>query len=594
MKVKEMMEALQLNRESDKPNQLMTVWGEHLRRDSVLSEYPRPQMVRDNYTILNGKYEYAITHSTSFPQSYDGEILVPFSPEAALSGVNRQLKPNEALWYRKSFFLNKIPPQKRLLLHFGACDERCRVYVNKHLAGQHSGGYQAFSFDITSLLVEGENILQICVRDKSDTSYHGRGKQMLNNAGMFYTAQSGIWQTVWYEWVPEVYLERIHILPRYDEDSVEFVLFPNKKAEQKEEKRLCRIVIYEDGIAISEQTAYDGTTLVLAVPNKKSWSPVRPFLYQVVITYGEDEISSYFGMRLFSVERDIRGVPRLCLNHVPYFQKGVLDQGYWPEGLLTPPSDEAMIHDIQMAKKLGYNMIRKHCKIEPMRWYYHCDRLGMLVWQDMINGGENYNLVMTSYLPTVFKKLRSLKDNHYGYTSRLNPKGRREWKKECVETIEQLYNSPSVCTWVLFNEGWGQFDAVENTKMVCELDDSRWIDAHSGWFDQNAGDMRSVHIYFFDLIAERSKKPYVISEYGGLAYGIAEHSYSKEVFGYGNYDTAEEFQQAYQSMEEEIELLREKGLCAAVYTQLTDIEEEVNGLLTYDRKISKLEIEKGL
>lgn len=579
-----MIGSLQLQKKESSKKQLMTVWGEHLNKDKVLQEYPRPQMVRNNYTILNGLWHYAFTANSKMPEQYDGKILVPFSPETYLSGVGRQLQPKEFLWYERSFILEELPSDKRLLLNFGACDERCRVYVNGAQAGFHSGGYQAFSIDITAYVVQGENRLQVCVRDRSDTSYHGRGKQKLENGGMFYTAQSGIWQTVWYEWVPDIYIKRLHINPLYDMDSVEFELFTNEKEGAGQQ---CKVVIYEDEVPISELTVTSSHRITLPVPNKHSWSPIDPFLYQVVISYGQDKIASYFGMRCFTVEKDVDKIPRLCLNHVPYFQQGVLDQGYYPESLMTPVSDEAMIQDIKAAQKHGFNMIRKHCKIEPMRWYYHCDRLGMLVWQDMINGGDDYHMIYTSYIPTVFKKLRRLSDNHYGFMSRSNPKGRREWKKECLETIEQLYNCTCICTWVLFNEGWGQFDAAQNTDMVKAVDSSRFIDSHSGWFDQNAGDMRSVHIYFFDLMAEHSKKPYVISEYGGLACGIREHSYSDNVFGYGTF-TNKEWKKEYQKMQRKIQSLYSEGLCAAVYTQLTDIEEEVNGLLTYDRKVFKL------
>ena len=587
MKVKEMIGALQLHKKNTDSHQLMTVWGEHLDCTKVLEEYPRPQMVRSNYTILNGMWNYAFTSSSRMPEKYDGEILVPFSPESYLSGVHRQLQPKEFLWYQRTFHLQEIPDKQRLILHFGACDERCRVYINGAQAGFHSGGYQAFSMDITSYIMQGENCIQVCVRDRSDTSYHGKGKQKLQNGGMFYTAQSGIWQTVWYEWVPDIYIERLHITPLYDESNVEVELFTNEK---EDEYQQCKVVIYENEVPVSELTVTGMRKVVLPVPDMHSWSPVDPFLYQMIITYGEDQIAGYFGMRCFSVEKDENNIPRLCLNHVPYFQNGILDQGYYPESLLTPVSDEAMIQDIQMAKKHGFNMIRKHCKIEPMRWYYHCDRLGMLVWQDMINGGEEYHMLYTSYIPTVFKGMRKLKDNHYGLMSRKNPKGRREWKKECLETVEQLYNCTCICTWVLFNEGWGQFDAVENTEMVRSHDRTRLIDAHSGWFDQNAGDMRSVHIYFFDLAAESGKRPYAISEYGGIACGISGHTYSDEIFGYGNC-SVREFKKQYKEMQNKIQRLYTQGMSAAVYTQLTDIEEEVNGLLTYDRRVSKLDMQ---
>lgn len=585
MKIREMLEALQLKRVDSEGKQLMTIWGEHFNADKVLEEYPRPQLVRDNYTILNGKYKYAFTKSSRMPEKYDGEILVPFSPETVMSGVGRQLQPNEFLWYERNIELNETPKDKRIILHIGACDERCRVYVNGAQVGHHSGGYQAFSFDITSYVGLGDNKLQICVRDRSDTSYHGRGKQKLKNGGMFYTAQSGIWQTVWYEWVPDIYIQRLHIIPLYDDDSVQIEFFTNENGDSD---KFCSVRIFENDTIVSEWKGHSVPKVTLPIPNKKSWSPVSPFLYQIEIIYGEDKIESYFGMRHFSVENDINGIPRLCLNHIPYFQNGILDQGYWPESLMTPVSDEAMIHDIETAKALGFNMIRKHCKIEPMRWYYHCDRIGMLVWQDMINGGEEYNLIKTSYIPTVVKSMRRLKDNRYDFMSRKNPRGRREWKKECLETIEQLYNCPCICTWVLFNEGWGQFDSKENTQMVLKKDSTRIMDSHSGWFDQDAGDVNSVHIYFFDLKAQIGKKPYVISEYGGLTYAIEDHSYSDNIYGYGNYLKAADYIKAYNEMMKKIESLYKDGLCAAVYTQLTDVEEEANGLMTYDRKVIKV------
>jgi hypothetical protein len=293
-------------------------------------------------------------------------------------------------------------------------------------------------------------------------------------------------------------------------------------------------------------------------------------------------------MRHFSVENDIDGIPRLCLNHRPYFQNGILDQGYYPESLMTPISDEAMINDIMVAKDKGFNMIRKHCKIEPMRWYYHCDHLGMLVWQDMINGGSSYNLMKTCYIPTVVKALRNKNDSDYAYMGRTDKKGRREWKKECKDTIKQLYNCTSICTWVLFNEGWGQFDAVENTAMVRGIDNTRIIDSHSGWFDQNAGDVKSEHIYFFDLKVKKSDKPYVLSEYGGISLAVEDHIYSDNHFGYGRHEDKDTFTSEYNSLQKRITQMKGEGLSAAVYTQLTDIEEEVNGIMTYDRKRVKI------
>lgn len=601
MKIREIMETLQLNKLLDKGdrehNQLMTQWGEAIANEQtevVLTEYPRPQLARKNYTILNGIWKYAFTKEDARPVIWDGDIRVPFSPETYLSGVQRQLKPEELLWYERRLIIDWIPMEKRLLLNFGACDERCRVYVNDTLAGVHSGGYQAFSIDITDYIEVGKNTLRLCVQDKSDTSYHGRGKQALKNGGMFYTAQSGLWQTVWCEWVPETYIQELRITPDYDRDSVILEITSNKCLEEiiSTEMISCKILLFDQNQIVNEVKANvqinEKAVITLMIPDKKIWTPEHPFLYDIRIVYGEDMVESYFGMRLFTVEPDSKGVPRLCLNHLPYFQKGILDQGYYPESLLTPVSDAAMIFDIETAKAKGFNMIRKHCKIEPMRWYYHCDRLGMLVWQDMINGGTTYNLVKTCYIPTVLFPLRHKRDNDYGYTSRSDKIGREEWKKECIETVRQLYNCTSICTWVLFNEGWGQFDAKENTDMVRTVDNTRIIDAHSGWFDQDAGDLKSEHIYFFELVAKKSKKPYVISEFGGISLAISDHTYSDRYFGYGSQGDKEALKSAYNDLDKRVQELKKEGLCASVYTQLTDIEEEINGIMTYDRKVVKL------
>lgn len=597
MKIKEILGALQLDkildRDAGKHNRLMTAWGERVAQGqtgTVLTEYPRPQMARRNYTILNGMWKYAFTKDEKKPAAWDGEIRVPFSPETLLSGVERQLQPGEYLWYEREIETGRISGHERLLLNFGACDERCRVYVNGVYAGNHAGGYQAFTIDITAYIHTGNNVLQVCVQDDSDTSYHGRGKQMLKNGGMFYTAQSGIWQTVWCEWVPALYIRELRITPDYDNDSVCIEAVPSQT--DGGETIPYKVLVFDGnqiaGEGRTEAASGETASIRIGISNKKSWSPDTPFLYGLRIVYGADVVESYFGMRHFSVENDGEGIPRLCLNHAPLFQKGILDQGYYPESLLTPVSDEAMISDIATAKAKGFNMIRKHCKIEPMRWYYHCDRLGMLVWQDMINGGTTYNLIKTCYIPTLLSPLRHKKDNDYAYTSRADKAGRDEWKKECAETVRQLYNCTSICTWVLFNEGWGQFDAKENTDMVRAIDSTRIIDSHSGWFDQGAGDVKSEHIYFFELVAKKSDKPYVLSEFGGISLAVLGHTYSDRYFGYGRHADMEAFRAAYDDMDRKIKELEGEGLCASVYTQLTDIEEEVNGIMTYDRKVVKL------
>jgi hypothetical protein len=597
VKVKEMVGALQLDklrgRESVQKNQLVTIWGEELIGTSgsgVLEEYPRPQMVRQDYTILNGTWKYAITSDNIMPSKWDGGIRVPFSPESYVSGVARQLMPDEYLWYGCDIDIAEVLDGKRLLLNFGAVDERCRIYINGIQAGKHSGGYQAFSIDITKYINQGKNNIQLCVQDKSDTSYHGRGKQKLDNGGMFYTAQSGIWQSVWCEWVPDIYIKELMITPDYDNDSVIISVTPNISDLDKNVP--FKVTVLDNNQEVSRSQTLtplgDKASLTLHISDKKSWTPESPYLYGLKIEYGEDKVDSYFGMRIFTVEKGKDGVSYLCLNHEPYFQNGILDQGYYPESLMTPISDEAMVYDIKTAKSKGFNMIRKHCKIEPMRWYYHCDRLGMIVWQDMINGGNSYNLLKTCYIPTVVQALRNKKDNDYAFMGRTSKKGRLEWKKECREVVKQLYNCTSICTWVLFNEGWGQFDAVENTQMVREIDNTRIIDSHSGWFDQNAGDVKSEHIYFFDLQVKLSDKPYVLSEYGGISLAVENHVYSENHFGYGKHETPDTFKAEYNKLQKRIKEMQKEGLSAAVYTQMTDIEEEINGIMTYDRKIIKI------
>ena len=388
--------------------QLKTRWADHVDVNNVLGEYPRPLMRRKSYVNLNGTWKYAIRDTKGFPKKMDGKILVPFSPEAALSGVNRQLQPQEYLWYKRRL-PEEIRPEegKRWLLHFGAVDQYAAVYINGKKAGRHLGGYLPFSIDITEYLREENNYVTVKVRDFTDTSYHSRGKQKLNRGGMFYTAQSGIWQTVWMEQVPENYIANVKITPLYDHAAVMIQVdeaCPVKTVEQEQEKA----IEYEVEITARKMWPVRakgriGTPLVVKLPYMRSWSPEDPFLYDVSITMGDDKVDSYFAMRKIEVKNDDKGIPRMYLNNEPYFQKGVLDQGYWPDGLYTAPTDEAMIYDIQKMKDLGFNMIRKHIKIEPQRWYYHCDRIGMLVWQDMVNGGREYKSWYVTYLATAMQ-----------------------------------------------------------------------------------------------------------------------------------------------------------------------------------------------
>lgn len=589
---------------AEKSKALYTEWGEALQQQvkeaieqgkeqeiCPLSEYPRPQLVRENYTCLNGFWDYRFTREKTMPKTYEGKILVPFSPESKLSQVGRVLLPRESLWYRRKFVVDEIARGYRLLLHFGAVDQRASVYLNGTKVKKHTGGYLPFTIDITNHVSVGENELVVRVTDDTDTSYHARGKQKLVHSGIFYTPQSGIWQTVWYEWVPETYIKQLILIPKYDKKRI--VIRPILAGTRPSEAQSMKVEITKGE---QELLTYEGEAapISLSVEDKRgeidSWSPESPFLYSLKVTIGNDQVESYFAMRKIHVARDKNNVPRMYLNNQLYYQKGVLDQGYWPDGLYTPGSDAAYLFDILTMKELGYNMIRKHIKIEPLRWYYHCDTLGMLVWQDMVNGGETYGMLRLCYLLSVVPWLKAcVKDHHYGYFSRKDVRGRKEWKKECLETVRHLRNCPCIVMWVLFNEGWGQFDSKELSKLVKCLDKTRLVDHASGWFDQKAGDIRSEHTYFRSLKVRPEKRAFVLSEFGGYACHLPGHTYSDQIFGYQTFSSCREFAKAYHALyKKQVEPLKRKGLCASVYTQLSDVEEEVNGILTFDRKCNKL------
>ncbi len=560
---------------------MKTIWGEQLDPRNVLTEYPRPQMVRDSYLNLNGPWDYAITRRESQPEAFDGQIIVPFSPESELSGVSRSLKPKEWLWYRRELVLPEGFNKGRVILHFGAVDQTAWVYVNGIKVCRHIGGFMPFSVDITDQLADS-NILTVKVQDLSDTSWHSRGKQKSRRGGIWYTAQSGIWQTVWLESVPEQYISGLRVTPKYDESAVEIIV-------QSASDSSC-FVSMEDGRRFMVKA---NTPLTVQMPGFEAWSPENPRLYNFEVTLGEDNVSSYFGMRKFSVEADEKGVQRLFLNGKPYFHNGLLDQGYYPDGLLTPPSDEAMIYDIQTMKNCGFNMLRKHIKVEPLRWYYHCDRLGMLVWQDMINGGEKYKFTTIS-VPLVTGKY--IKDSRYGRFGRKNAEGRAQYYAELDEMLDTLYNTVSVAMWVPFNEGWGQFDAAKAVERILAKDTTRTIDHASGWHDQYIGQTKSLHVYFrpYKFRKDKLGRAVMLTEFGGYNCCIEGHSYiSKAEFGYKKTSDTAELLKLYKELyERQIIPAKAKGLCATVYTQVTDVEDEVNGLLTYDRKVEKLPAEE--
>ena len=549
-------------------------------RDCPLAEYPRPQMVREDWTCLNGRWDHAVTASDAVPEEWDGEILVPFPPESELSGVKRILKPGEFLWYRRKYAA-KAGKGKRTLLHFGAVDQTAVLYVNGKEAGSHAGGYTAFTFDVTDLLKEGENELLLKVTDDFDLRGFARGKQSMKPGGIWYTPVSGIWQTVWAEEVPEGYVSSLKIEPDPDNHA-------------------CYVTVLSDGEGEAEVSYCGGTVtgranerIRLDLPEFRWWSPEDPYLYDFEVKLGEDRVRSYFGMRKFSVGKDGDGNPRLFLNGRPYFHNGLLDQGYWPDGIYTPPADEAMVYDIRTMKEMGFNCLRKHIKIEPDRWYYHCDRLGMLVWQDMPSGGGKYS-PLVQFLPVMFNRF-SLKDDKYKLFARADEEGRKQYYRDLEDMVRQLYNCPCVAVWVPFNEGWGQFDAAKAVERILSIDTSRTVDHASGWHDQHIGETQSLHIYFKPVKFRRDRygRAVCLTEFGGLTLGIEGHTFDARKFGYirsADQDKlARDFEDLY---EKQIFPAMEQGLAAAIYTQVSDVEGEVNGLLTYDREVVKIPAER--
>lgn len=561
---------------------MLTKWGKALDQKNILPEYPRPQFRRENCEILNGAWEYAITGVTAQtpPDRFDGTILVPFSPESELSGAGHTLKPGECLWYRRQIEapLGFDANTEDLILHFGAVDQFAEVRLNGVTLMHHAGGYLPFSVILSEAFVGGiPNELVVRVRDETDTSCWSRGKQSSQPGGIWYTPQSGIWQTVWLERAPKRRIEAIIIKPLFDESAVQITAWTNCGG---------------GGVVqlLGNETVFiSGTPLILPMDGFTPWSPEEPKLYDFSMTFERDHVESYFAMRKFSVELDAQGTPRLFLNNAPYFHNGVLDQGYWPDGLYTAPSDEAMVYDIELMKSMGFNTLRKHIKVEPLRWYYHCDRLGMLVWQDMVNGGGKYDKKAVT-LPLVFGNSHS--DSDYAYFAREEVRGREAYTRELQETVMLLYNTPSVAMWVPFNEGWGQFDAKKAVDAIRSLDDTRTIDHASGWHDQKVGDVKSLHVYYkpYRFSKDSIGRAVVLSEFGGYSQHIAEHSFSQKEFGYRRYQSADALISAFEKLYlREVIPAKAKGLSASIYTQLSDVEQETNGFVTYDREQVKMD-----
>ncbi len=564
-------------------DRIKTEWATRIDPKAPLPEYPRPQMVRDAWQNLNGLWDYALKPAGSnVPSSFDGKILVPYPVESSLSGVMKTVGEKQELWYHRTFNIPAGWKGKDLLLHFGAVDWKADVWVNDVKVGSHVGGYTPFSFDITPWISKtGDQKLVVRVWDPTDKGYQPRGKQVADPRGIWYTAVTGIWQTVWIEPVSKAHLRSLRITPNIDGGN----LTVSGQSEGIRPGDLVEVKVFDEGVLKGTGRAAAGEEVLVPVPDAKLWSPERPFLYDLEVSLvrdgsAVDMVKSYAGMRKISTKADANGVWRMQLNNKDYFQFGPLDQGWWPDGLYTAPTDEALKFDIVQTKAFGFNMIRKHVKVEPARWYYHCDKEGILVWQDMPSGDRNPRWEQRNYFAgqELVRSVASEENFH------------REWK----EIMDLCISNPSVVTWVPFNEAWGQFKTAEVTDRTKTYDPSRLVNPASGGNHYDVGDMLDMHHYPDPVMGlYDSKRVNVLGEYGGIGLALEDHLWEKNRnWGYVQYKTSGEVTDKYVEYTQKLKSLIPFGYAAAVYTQTTDVEIEVNGLMTYDRKKMKLDVER--
>jgi len=556
---------------------IMTRWAKEIDPDAPWPEYPRPMMVREKWQNLNGRWDYAIRpKDEKQPRRFDGKILVPYPIESALSGVNKTVGKENRLWYRREF---KIPTSwsgQRVLLHFDAVDWDVTVWVNGKEVGSHKGGYDPFTLDITDALQKsGSQELIVSVWDPTNDGTQPRGKQVKKPRGIWYTSVTGIWQTVWLESVPQTYIQSLKIGPDRDENEVRSTVETVGNVQNCSMNAEVKAKGFSGSASMS-----GGNELKILMPNAKLWSPDSPHLYDLTVSIQRngkviDEVKSYFGMRKIEIKKDEAGMNRLFLNGRALFQYGPLDQGWWPDGLYTAPTDEALRYDIEVLKKMGCNMLRKHVKVEPRRLYYWCDKLGLLVWQDMPNGDRH----IRGNQPDLQRTTESA----------------RQFDLELKSVIDALRNHPSIIMWVPFNEGWGQYDTPRIVKWIKDYDPTRLVNNASGWADRGVGDVLDIHRYPGPGMPKlEDKRAGVLGEFGGLGLPVKGHTWQDEKnWGYRSYKTREELTAAYVNLLSKLRTLIPQGLAAAVYTQTTDVEIEVNGMMTYDRAMIKMDLEKA-
>lgn len=563
---------------------LSTVYGETINRDHPLAEHPNPLFRRDRYQTLNGLWDFALDQRKDRPANFTKSILVPFAVETSLSGIGKSVKKSDYLHYRRRFHLSDEYLRGFAILHFDAVDQVCDVFLNGDLILHHEGGYLPFSYLIEH--PQPENILEVTVNDDTESPIYARGKQSNNSNGIWYTATSGIWQSVWIEGVPSTgYIKSVRIDSDFDARQIiltgDFTASPSDAyAEAYFHGRLVARGTFDDKLRAVLDLGYDFYP----------WSPETPVLYEIRLFFGEDVVHSYCAMRKFSTVA-VNGLHYFALNGHPYFLSGLLDQGYFPDGGLTAPSENAMADDIKLAKKCGFNCLRKHIKIEPLRWYYLCDSLGILVVQDFVNGGSRYSNFLINTRPFVNY---SISDTNHHLLGRALKESRNQFALDQKAIVDHLYNVPCIFEWTLFNEGWGQFDAVALTEKLKQLDKTRLVDSTSGWYDKKCGDFDSHHIYFRKpRLSNDHKRILSLSECGGFSLGVERHQFSDKNFGYFHFHSYDSLNRAVDKLyrRQILHLVDKKGLCEVIFTQLTDVENETNGLVTYDRKVQKVDID---